>query len=91
MEEDDRGAMYAFFGVLVAFKVFTLILIFALITSWETLAFLVLGHALWIGIAAVVFWSPALFWLRLHRVRRRRRRLLRAEWNVEEPNPTRHS
>lgn len=91
MEEEDRRAMYAFFGVLVAFKVFTLILIFALITSWETLAFLVLGHALWIAVAVVVFWGPLVFWLRLFRIRRRRSRLQRAEWNVEEPNPTRYS
>jgi hypothetical protein len=85
---EDRRAMYAFFGVLVAFKLFTIILIFALLTSWSTLAFLVFGHALWIAVGAVVFWGPAAFWVRLRRVRRRRRRLEYAEWNVEEAEPS---
>jgi type IV secretory pathway VirB3-like protein len=86
---EDRRAMYAFFGVLVAFKLFTIILIFALLTSWSTLAFLVLGHFLWLAFGAVVLWSPALFWFRLRRVRRRRRALQSAEWNVGEIEPTR--
>lgn len=80
--------MYAFFGVLVAFKLFTVALIFALMTSWATLAFLVVGHFLWIAVGAVLLWAPAAFWVRLRRVRARRKRLVYAEWHVEEPEPT---
>jgi hypothetical protein len=85
---EDRRAMYAFFGVLVAFKLFTLILIFVLMTSRSTAIFLVLSHFLWIGVAAVLIWAPAVFWLRLMRVRAKRRRLQHAEWNVEETETT---
>jgi hypothetical protein len=86
--EDDRGAMYAYFGILVGFKIFTLVVILWLTSSWEAVVFVVASHVLWISVALVLVAGPAAFWARLVRVRRRRRRLLHQEWHVEESQGT---
>jgi hypothetical protein len=82
--EDDRRAMYAYFGILVAFKIFTLIVILWLTSSWQAVVFVVASHVLWLVVATVLIAGPAAFWARLVRVRAKRRHLLRQEWHVEE-------
>ena len=37
--QDDRRAMYAYFGILAAFKLFTLVAILIYMSSWETIVF----------------------------------------------------
>jgi hypothetical protein len=86
---DDRRSMLVFFGVLVAFKIWTVILILTLVTSWSTLAFLAATHVLWLALGAFLLWAPFLFWSRLVRVRAKRRKLQHAEWNVETTEASR--
>ena len=89
MESDeDRGAMYAYFGILAGFKIFTLIVILWLTSSWQAVVFVVTSHVMWIAVVAVLVAGPATFWARLVRVRRRRHHLLHQEWHVEESQGT---
>lgn len=82
---EERSGLYAYVGILVGFKIWTLIIILWLTSSWDTVVFLIAGHVLWIAAAALVVAGPATFWIRLVRVRAKRRRLQQAEWNVEDP------
>jgi len=88
--QDDRRAMYAYFGILAAFKLFTLVAILIYMSSWETIVFVVASHIMWIGIGAVLVAGPATFWARLMRVRSRRRHLIAQEWHVEESHKAPH-
>jgi threonine/homoserine/homoserine lactone efflux protein len=81
---EDRRGLYAFLGVLVGFKIWTLIIILWLTSTWQTVVFLLAGHVLWLAGAAVLVAGPAAFWTRLIRVRAKRKKLQHAEWNVEE-------
>ncbi|MDI3340183.1 MAG: hypothetical protein QJR03_06580 [Sphaerobacter sp.] len=76
-------------GILVGFKLWTLLVILLVATSWRTVWFIIATHALWVFIGLAVLWGPAIFWLRLCRARARRRQLVRAEWEVETPHQTR--
>lgn len=82
--------MYAYFGVLAAFKLFTLVAILIYMSSWNTVIFVVANHVLWISVGAVLVGGPAAFWARLVRVRSRRRQLLAEEWLVEESHKASH-
>ena len=86
--EDDRGAMYAYIGILAGFKIFTLIVILWLTSSWQAVVFVVAIHVLWFAVAAGLVAGPATFWARLVRMRARRRQLLHQEWHVEESQGT---
>lgn len=88
--QDDRRAMYAYFGILAAFKLFTLVAILIYMSSWDTMVFVLASHVVWIAIAAVLIAGPATFWARLVRVRSRRRQLLAQEWYVEESHKASH-
>lgn len=82
---EDRNSLYAYVGVLVGFKIWTLILILWLMSSWHAVVFIVVGHVLWIVAIAVIVAGPATFWMRLLRARARRRKLQHAEWHVDDP------
>ncbi|HVX29260.1 MAG TPA: hypothetical protein VHA53_02180 [Nitrolancea sp.] len=82
--------MYAYFGILVAFKLFTLVAILVYMSSWQAIVFVVASHVMWIGVGAILVAGPATFWARLVRVRSRRRQLLAQEWHVEESHPASH-
>jgi hypothetical protein len=82
--EDDRRAMYAYFGILLGFKIFTLIVILWLTSSWQAVVFVVASHVMWLAIGAILIAGPATFWARLLRGRAKRQHLLRQEWHVEE-------
>jgi hypothetical protein len=88
--QDDRRAMYAYFGVLAAFKLFTLVAILLYMSSWNAIVFVVANHVLWITVGAILIAGPATFWGRLVRVRSRRRQLLAEEWRVEESHKASH-
>ena len=85
---EDRRGLYAFLGILLGFKIWTLIIILWLTSSWQTIIFLLAGHVLWFSVAGVLLVGPAAFWARLIRMRRKRKELQHAEWNVEEPQGT---
>ncbi|ACZ39164.1 glycosyltransferase 87 family protein [Sphaerobacter thermophilus] len=87
---DDGPGAGAFIAILVGFKLWTLLLILLVATSWGTVGFLAATHVLWIMVGMVALWGPALLWYRLIRMRRRRRELQRAEWEVEDTQRTRH-
>lgn len=86
---DDGPGPGAFIAILVGFKLWTLLVILLVATSWDTAGFLAATHVLWILVGTVALWGPAVLWYRLVRVRRRRRELLRAEWEVEDTQRTR--
>jgi hypothetical protein len=88
--QDDRRAMYAYFGILAAFKLFTLVAILIYMSSWDTVVFVVASHVMWLTVGAILIAGPATFWARLVRVRTRRRQLIAQEWHVEEPHKASH-
>ncbi|HET9017734.1 MAG TPA: hypothetical protein VFN57_19180 [Thermomicrobiaceae bacterium] len=85
-QAEEKTSPWPFVAILVGFKIWTLGLIIAFTGSWGVVWFLVSSHVLWIVLGAVALWSPAVFWTRLVRVRRRRHELQRAEWQVEDPS-----
>ena len=85
MEEQERGGLYAYAGILIGFKIWTLIVILYLTSSWDAVVFVLAGHILWIAGVMVIVAGPTAFWMRLIRMRRRRRELQHAEWHVDEP------
>ena len=82
-----RTAALTFAGVLIGFKIWSVFLIYLVWGGEGTTTFLLGTHVLWIGVPLILLWAPLLFWLRLYRVRRRRRMLLEAEWNVGQEPP----
>lgn len=87
--DDQRGdaagpSPWVFFGILLGFKLWTLLLVLIVAATWDTVEFILATHVLWITVGAFLLWAPVLFWVRLMRVRARRRELLRAEWEVED-------
>jgi hypothetical protein len=87
-----RAAALTFAGVMIGFKLWSIVLIYLVGGGEGTTAFLLGTHVLWIVIPLALLWAPVLYWYRLYRVRRKRRVLLEAEWNVEqEPPVNRHA
>lgn len=82
-----RTAALTFAGVLIGFKLWSVLLIYMFSSEGGTTAFLLGTHVLWILVPIALLWAPVLFWYRLIRTRRRRRELERAEWHVEERPP----
>jgi hypothetical protein len=83
-ESDGAAAVWAFLLTLFFFKVATVVLIFWHMRTWEAGVFL--GSTLWYFFPplALVGAGPALFYLRLRKVRARRDALRRAEWMETE-------
>jgi uncharacterized integral membrane protein len=75
---------WPFIWVLTAFKAFTLVLILWFAVPWDGSAHFVWVHSLpvffFLGAALL---GPAVFFVRLLRVRRRRRRLIEAEFRTD--------
>lgn len=83
-EEFDRGAVWAFLGILFAFKMATVVLIFWHMRTAETGALLAATTWYWFPVVGVLVAGPLLFRYRLLKVRARREQLRRAEW-MEDP------
>lgn len=79
-----RAAALTYIGVLIGFKLWSFFLIYLFWGGLDTVGYLLGTHVLWFLVPAIAFAAPALFWFRLLRVRRRRRELEEAEWNVHE-------
>jgi dolichyl-phosphate-mannose--protein O-mannosyl transferase len=82
-----RAAALTFAGVMVGFKLWSVILIYVVAGGEGTTTFLLGTHVLWIVIPLALLWAPLMFWYRLYRVRRRRQTLLESEWNVHQEPP----
>jgi hypothetical protein len=84
---EGRAALWTMVGILVVFKVATTAMIIAASpeASHTILALFVAFHWPFVLFGAIFAAAPLLFWLRLVRVRAKRRQLQAAEWRVEEP------
>lgn len=91
MDKDSKAALWTFVGMGIGFKVITSIVIFMMNPSATAAIFLVAMQWYWLLLPLPLVVVPALFWYRLWRVRRKRRRLIQSEWAVEPEagwNPT---
>jgi dolichyl-phosphate-mannose--protein O-mannosyl transferase len=87
-----RTAALTFAGVLIGFKLWSVILIYVVWGGEGTTTFLLGTHVLWIAVPLLLLWAPTMFWYRMMRMRRRRQALLEAEWNVtQEPSARREA
>ncbi len=82
-QHEDLGAAWAFLGILFAFKMATVVLIFWHMQTFETGMLLTATTWFWFPIAGLAVAGPLLFRYRLLRVRAKRERLRRAEWMLE--------
>ena len=81
--DEDRVALWTIFGVLCAFKLLTALLIFLMMPSLQSAAFLLIFHWFWAVPVLVVGIGFGVAWLRLVRVRAKRERLRRAEFFLD--------
>ena len=82
MDGDSKAPLWTFLGLILGFKLITSIIIFVMEPSvWNATFLLAMQwYVLLMPIPFVVV--PAIFWYRLVRVRRRRRKLIQSEWLV---------
>src|SRR5262249_51630443 len=88
---DGKAALWTFVGMILAFKVVTSIIIFVMAPSAHTVLFLFLMQWYWLLVPIPMVAVPVLFWIRLRRVRKKRRQLILSEWAVSPEadwNPT---
>jgi hypothetical protein len=98
-EEEGRQAAFAFLWVLIAFKVITMVFIFAQMRTFNSFIFLAATFWYFIPIIGFLVAAPVAYRYRLIRMRRRRKELQRSEWMVGsgasetdfEAGPVRHS
>ena len=91
MEEDSKAARWTFVGMILAFKVVTSIIIFVMAPTAHAFIFLLVMQWYWLLLPIPLVVMPVLFWIRLRRVRRKRRQLILSEWAFEPEadwNPT---
>lgn len=85
---DDRSTLRRvtlwFVGIVVGFKLWTILLVFVFMANWSVAWYMLLNHVAWLSGLVVTLWGPALFWYRLVQLRRRRSELLRSEWDLAE-------
>jgi uncharacterized membrane protein len=75
-----------FLWVLIAFKVVTMVLIFAHLRTLDSFLILAATFWYWLPIIGFLVAGPLLWRYRLLRMRARREQLRRAEWMIE-PDP----
>jgi hypothetical protein len=81
---NHRTAIWTLVGVLVGFKLWSIVLIYLFANAEGMTEFLIATHFLWFAAPVALLVGPAIFWVRLIRARSRRKKLLAAEWNVEQ-------
>ena len=84
MPGDAKVALYTIFGTMVAFKIATALFILWMQPTVHGVAFLTLTNLVWAPLLLVPGAIFGLFWYRRLKVRRKRRRLIEAEWNVRD-------
>ena len=91
VEEDSKAAAWTFVGMILAFKVVTSIIIFIMAPTAHAFIFLLVMQWYWLFLPIPLIAVPVMFWLRLRRVRKKRRQLILSEWAVDAEadwNPT---
>ena len=91
MDEDSKAAAWTFVGMILAFKVVTSIIIFVMAPTAHAFIFLLVMQWYWLLLPIPLIAVPLMFWLRLRRVRKKRRQLILSEWAVDAEadwNPT---
>ena len=91
MEDDGKAARWTFVGMILAFKVVTSIVIFVMAPTAHAFIFLLVMQWYWLLLPIPLVVMPILFWIRLRRVRKKRRQLILSEWAFEPEadwNPT---
>jgi len=79
---EGKAPLWTFLGLIVGFKLVTSIIIFVMEPGVRSAVFL-LAMQWYVLLLPLPFVAvPALFWYRLVRVRRRRRKLIASEWAV---------
>lgn len=81
-EEEGRKAAFAFLWVMIAFKVITMVFIFAQMRTLNSFIFLAATFWYWLPIIGFLIAAPLMYRYRLLRMRRRRKDLQRSEWMV---------
>ncbi len=82
----NRAAAWAVAGPLIAFKIWVIVLILMVAPHDDAVGFLVATNWPLLVVIGLLVAGPALAWWRLVRVRARRGRLRRAEWELEPPS-----
>ena len=82
MDSEARAGIVAFVGALGGFKLAVAVTIFLMQPSGPSAALLVGLHGYWLMTPLLLLGLPTLFWLRLVRVRARRRKLIQEEWQL---------
>ena len=88
MSRDAKVALYTIFGTMVAFKLATGLFILWLQPTVHGAAFLTLTNLVWAPLVVVPAAIFGVFSYRRLKVRRKRRQLIAAEWDVREPVAT---
>lgn len=84
--EEGEGSLvpaWAMLGVLVVGKIAIMIAMLIMMPTSAMVKFLAAYNWSWIILVLVLGAGPSLFWWRLWRVRRKRARLVHAEWQVD--------
>ena len=82
MDGENKAPLWTFLGLILGFKLVTSIIIFVMEPSARSAAFLLAMQWYWLLAPLPFVVVPAIFWYRLVRVRRRRRKLIQSEWLV---------
>jgi hypothetical protein len=82
--DESRAPLWTMVGLIVAFKVWGAILILLNDQSRSAIEMILVMNWPFLLPVALLF-GPAVWWMRLLRGRAKRRRLIRAEWHVEQP------
>ena len=83
----NRAAMWTYIGVMVGFKIVTVVLILVYTHTFSTVVLLLALHVPWIAIGLIALGVPSAFYYRLVRVRQRREQLIQQEFLVEPFSP----
>ena len=91
MDRESKAPLWTFLGLILGFKLVTSIIIFVMEPGVRSATFLFAMQWYWLLAPLPFVVVPTLFWYRLVRVRRRRRKLIQSEWLVTPEadwNPT---
>ena len=91
LDMDERKALWAVAGPLIAFKVFATAILFIYEPSRDAIMIVVATSWPWAIALAMLFGAPTLAWYRLVKVRARREQLRRSEWMLDEQPKGRRS
>jgi hypothetical protein len=83
----SRAAMWTYIGVMVGFKVVTVVFILIYTHTLGTIVLLLALHVPWIALGLVALGVPSAVYYRLIRMRRRRHLLIQQEFLVEPFSP----